>query len=393
MKARRSSCWDLPISLAEAFGSDMDEDVDWTLLGKYLFGVCTEREEARVHAWIEEDPKRRVVLGQLRKILRATDDPPSAEELDADALWERVDRETRQGDEAGNPASGRSGSKPPRSRRRVSRPGSRQSNLRKVVWPGAVAAALAVTIALWLFGPLESGLRESSTSSTETFVTQKGQRTSVRLNDGSQVRLNVNSRLTVPSSFGNQKRVVHLEGEAFFEVRGDSTRPFIVRSGGAATRVLGTAFNVGAYPEDEEIKVVVAEGRVRLQAEDSPKQGRDDRQEERQDVVLTKNQVSLISRSGEQIIQREEDLSEHLAWMEGQLTFDDAPFDEVVRRLERWYDLEITLEEDRSPPPGHLNAQFDKDRPLSDVLLVIDAAFDVRHERDGDRVTFSFSTD
>jgi ferric-dicitrate binding protein FerR (iron transport regulator) len=371
----------------------MDEDVDWALLGTYLFGECTEREEARVHAWIEEDPKRRVILGQLRKILRATDDSPSAEELDADALWERVDRETRQGDEERSPAPGRSGSKRPRSRRRVSRPGSRESTLRKVVWPGAVAAILAVTITLWLFGPLESGLREPSSPSPETFVTQKGQRTSVRLSDGSQVRLNVDSRLTVPSSFGNQKRVVHLEGEAFFEVRGDSTRPFIVRSEGAATRALGTAFNVGAYPEDEEIKVVVAEGRVSLQAEEFPEQGGDDRQEGQQDVVLTQNQVSLISRSGGQIIQREDDLSEHLAWMDGQLTFDDAPFDEVVRRLERWYDLEIMLGENSPLPSGHLNAQFDKDRPLSDVLLVIGAAFDVRHERDGDRVTFFTSTD
>jgi ferric-dicitrate binding protein FerR (iron transport regulator) len=261
------------------------------------------------------------------------------------------------------------------------------------VWPGAVAAVVALTIALWLFGPLESGLREPSTPSPETFVTQKGQRTSVRLSDGSQVRLNVDSRLTVPPSFGNQKRVVHLEGEAFFKVRGDSTRPFIVRSEGAATRVLGTAFNVGAYPEDEEIKVVVAEGRVSLQAEDSPKQGRDDHQEEQQDVVLTKNQVSLISRSSGQIIQREEDLSEHLAWMEGQLVFDDAPFDVVARRLERWYDLEIKMGDGSATPSGLLNAQFDKDRPLSDVLLVIDAAFDVKHERDGDRVTFSASKD
>jgi ferric-dicitrate binding protein FerR (iron transport regulator) len=367
----------------------MDEDVDWTLLGKYLFGECTEQEEAQVHAWIERDPKRRVVLGQLRKILRATEDPPSAEELDAKALWERVDRETRQGDEAGNPAAGRSSSKRPRSRRQASHIGSGKSRLRKVVWPGSVAAVLAVTIALWLFGPLESGLRETSTPSPETFVTQKGQRTSVRLSDGSQVRLNVDSRLTVPPSFGNQKRVVHLEGEAFFEVREDSTRPFIVRSEGAATRVLGTAFNVGAYPEDEEIKVVVAEGRVSLQAEDSPKQGGEDRKEEQKDVILTENQVSLISRSGGQIIQREEDLNEHLAWMEGQLVFDDATFGEVTRRLERWYDLEFKMEEGAVTPSGRLNARFAGDRPLSDVLLVIDAAFGLEHTRNSNRVTFA----
>jgi ferric-dicitrate binding protein FerR (iron transport regulator) len=105
-------------------------------------------------------------------------------------------------------------------------------------------------------------------------------------------------------------------------------------------------------------------------------------------VVLTQNQVSLISRSGGQIIQREQNLSDHLAWMEGQLVFEDAPFGEVARRLERWYDLEITLGDDSPPPPGHLNAQFNKNRPLSDVLLVIDAAFGVKHVRNGNRITF-----
>ena len=368
----------------------MDEDVDWTLLGKHLFGECTEREETLVREWIEQDPKRRVVLSQLRKILRTTEDSLSAEELDAQTLWGRIDRETRgKADKEASSPEG-IGSKRSRSRRRrASRSRSRDSSLRMVVWAGATASVVALTVALWLFGPLKSGLENSSSPSPETFVTQKGQRTSVRLSDGSHVRLNVDSRLTVPPSFGKEKRVVRLEGEAFFEVRKDSTRPFIVRSEGAVTRVLGTAFDVGAYPDDDKVKVAVAEGRVRLQAEQPPKEEGADRQEGQQDVVLTKNQVSLIPRDGEQIIRQEKDLSEHLAWIDGQLVFDDASFDEVVRRLERWYDLEIVMEEGNTHPSGHLNARFAGDRPLSDVLLVIDAAFDVQHDRNGNRVTFS----
>ena len=254
---------------------------------------------------------------------------------------------------------------------------------------GATATAVAVTIVLWLLGPLETGLQEPSTPSPETFVTQKGQRTSIRLSDGSQVRLNVDSRLTVPPSFGKQKRVVRLKGEAFFEVREDSTRPFIVRSEGAVTRVLGTTFDVGAYPEEDKVKVIVAEGRVALHAEKSSNSQNVGRQEEDRNVILTKNQVSLIPRNGGQIIRREEDLSEHLAWIDGQLAFNDAPFDEVARRLERWYDIEITLEDGTAIPSGHLNAEFTGDRSLSDVLLVIDAAFDLRHEQNGNRITFS----
>lgn len=366
----------------------MDEDVDWTLLGKYLFGECTEGEETLVREWIEQDPKRRVVLGQLRKILRTTEESPSAEELDARALWEKIDRDTRE--EAEQEASS-PGSPPKRSRspRRRSRSRSSPSTRRKTVLAGAAAAVVAVTISLWLLGPLKSGLGDSSASSPETFATQKGQRTSVRLSDGSQVRLNVDSRLTVPPSFGEENRVVRLEGEAFFEVRADSTRPFIVRSEGAVTRVLGTAFDVGAYPEDDEVKVVVAEGRVALHGETSSNSRDAGRREEDKNVILTKNQVSLIPRNGEQIIRREDDVGEHLAWMDGQLAFEDAPFAEVIRRLERWYDLEITMEEGTAPPSGHLNAQFDKDRSLADVIRVIGAAFGLKHEREGNRVTFS----
>jgi len=392
----------------------MDEDVDWTLLGKYLFGECSEEEASRVQRWIEQNPKRRVLLGQLRKVLWATEESPSAEDLGAQALWERIDRETRE-DENRGASSTRSSDREPGSsrsrRRRAPRPRSKESSLRKMVWTGSLAALITVTAVLWLFGPLESGLQGSSDQAPKTFETQKGQRTSLRLPDGSQVRLNVDSRLTVPPTFEEEKRVVRLEGEAFFSVKADSARPFVVRSGKTVTRVLGTAFNVGAYPKEDEIKVAVAEGRVHLRTEKPPEQkpgvspsgdgaprgAREDREDEepiiqkREDVVLTKNQVSLISRSGDQTTWREEDLSEHLAWIDGKLAFEDAPFEEVTRKLERWYGLEITLQTGTSPPPGHLNAQFAEDRALGDVLRVIDVAFGLKHSRDESRVTFTDS--
>jgi ferric-dicitrate binding protein FerR (iron transport regulator) len=327
-----------------------------------------------------------------------TKDAPSAEDLDTQALWERIDRETQEETATGPSSSGRQHSRQPRAGRRATRRRSRESSLRTAVWTGAVTAVVAVTVALWLFAPLKTGVQDAS-SAPETITTKKGQRTSVRLTDGSRVRLNVDSRLTIPPSFGEKRREVHLEGEAFFEVAGDSMRPFIVRTEGATTRVLGTAFDVGAYPEDDEIKVAVTEGRVRLQAESSTAEkaspaGEEsanegtDRQENRRDVVLTKNHVSLISQGGETITRREQDLSEHLAWLDGQLAFEDASFEEVTRKLERWYGLEIEFQGGASLPSGHLNAQFDEDRPLSDVLRVVGAAFGLKYHRDENKVTF-----
>jgi len=92
----------------------------------------------------------------------------------------------------------------------------------------------------------------------------------------------------------------------------------------------------------------------------------------------------------ERIIRREEDdVGEHLAWIDGQLAFEDAPFAEVVRRLERWYGLEVALEEGSSPPSGHLNARFAGDRSIADVMRVIGAAFGFKYHREGNRVPFS----
>jgi ferric-dicitrate binding protein FerR (iron transport regulator) len=107
--------------------------------------------------------------------------------------------------------------------------------------------------------------------------------------------------------------------------------------------------------------------------------------------VLTRGQQGRLLQSGEQVVNQGVGVAAQLAWMNGRLVFEDASFEEVARKLERWYGLTVTLE-DRAgaPPPGHLNAQFAKDQPLSDVLSVVATAFGLEHERaEPKRVTFA----
>lgn len=384
----------------------MDRDIDWNLLAKYLFDECTEEEKVKVRTWIEEDPKRIAVLRQLRRTLQSKEDPHSSRDWDTDALWTRIERETQPEEEETNSSSDSpsqskmaadDNSRRVRKRRRAGRlrNGRFSSEGGRAVWAGAVLLVAAI-VALGLFWQPSSWQNASDIASdreAETFTTQKGERAMIRLTDGTHVQLNVDSRLTVPADFGEETREIELEGEAFFEVTTDSTRPFLVQSREAVTRVLGTAFDVSAYPDEEGTRVVVAEGRVALSSEHSsapedeknPSAGQDDED----DVVLAKDQMARIAPSGNRVVRRGSDPAQHLAWMEGQLVLERASFEEVTRKLERWYDLDVSLPEGTAPPPGHLNARFSEDQPLPEVLSVVATAFGLEYERRRKRVTFS----
>lgn len=375
----------------------MDKDVDWNLLAKYLFDECTEEEKTEVRTWIKEDPKRIAVLRRLRRTLRSREDPHSAHDWDTDALWNRIERKTQAEEDETNSSSvsptqstAASDDNPRRvrKRRRAGRLRNRRfsSTGERAVWAGAVLLVTAVVALgmIWQPSSWESASHVAAEREAESFTTQKGERAMIRLTDGTHVQLNVDSRLTVPADFGEETREVELEGEAFFEVATDSTRPFRVHSKEVVTRVLGTAFDVNAYADEKETRVMVAEGRVALDSE--PSSSAPDDEEE---VVLTKHQMARITQRGNRVIRRDSDPNQHLAWMDGRLVLKEASFEEVTRKLERWYDLDVLLSERTAPPLGHLNARFSEDQPLPEVLSVVATAFGLEYERHRKRVTFS----
>jgi ferric-dicitrate binding protein FerR (iron transport regulator) len=241
-----------------------------------------------------------------------------------------------------------------------------------------------VIAAIAVIGFLFEGQSHSEEAAQkEVYTTQRGQRATVRLTDGTQVRLNVESRLTVLPSFGSEARAVRLEGEAFFEVATDSTRPFTVRAGGTAARALGTAFGMDAYPGEQVTSVAVTEGRVAVRSKQS-----EEAQDEPEDVVLEKQEMGEIHQGGQQMVRRDFDPAAHLAWMEGQLVFENAPFREVTRKLERWYGLEVSLREGLSPPEGRFNARFAEDQPLPEVLDLVSTVFGLKYQLKQKAVVF-----
>ena len=160
-------------------------------------------------------------------------------------------------------------------------------------------------------------------------VVPRGGEYTVELNDWTRVRLNADSELRFPVKFVGNERKVFLKGEAYFEVERDTSRPFRVDvHGDAIIEVLGTEFNVNAYPENAEIFATLVLGKVRvadLQTDST--------------VVLLPNQQAALSGAGINV--KEVNPEDFISWINGRFYFEKMPLEEILIQLGRWYDLQV----------------------------------------------------
>jgi transmembrane sensor len=173
-------------------------------------------------------------------------------------------------------------------------------------------------------------------SNTETYNTLNipfGKRFQVVLSDGTKIHLNAGSSLKFPVKFikGNQ-RMVFLTGEAYFDVTKDKLHPFIVHTNSIDVKVLGTKFNVTSYAEDKAINTVLVEGSVQVYNNDIPKQK----------AMISPGEKASWDKTKKNISIRTVDVSMYTAWMDGQLVFSGIPFGDMIRKLERAYNVSIT---------------------------------------------------
>lgn len=160
------------------------------------------------------------------------------------------------------------------------------------------------------------------------FETPRGEKSLVKLPDGSRVWLNASSRL-VYHIFSKKQRKVELTGEAFFQVAQNTRAPFFVRSGELEVKVLGTAFNVMAYEEFGRKEITLVSGKVQVNMG------------ERQ-VLLKPGQAFDLKDN--KIAVREVNASLATGWVDNKFIFQNIPFSELIRRLENWYDVDIEID-------------------------------------------------
>ena len=186
--------------------------------------------------------------------------------------------------------------------------------------------------------------------SSNQLIIPNGSKNKLILSDNTIVYLNAGSRLIYPSSFKNRTREVQLIGEAFFEVAKNETKPFVVKTSTYDIRVYGTSFNVSAYPDDEQIETVLVEGKVSVT-------GRDPKLFD-QEIMMKPNQLLSFDKHNKDVKISNVDVEYYTLWKSGMLKFEDEELAQIIRKIERLYDLSITvsdLDKEQMKISGKLN--------------------------------------
>jgi transmembrane sensor len=286
----------------------LDDNIK-SLFQRYQGGTATAEERALVETWFESH------YGQKSRMLSRNEEASVFEDLDARIAAMLTENQTAESASNANeePAA------------------IRKLNFR---WMQVAAMFLAL---------LGSGLLIRNKFSKkavlpETFTeirSLKGEKKEVTLKDGTTVFLNSGSSVFVSSRFDAQKREVKLIGEAFFQVHHNARKPFIIQSGKLQTTVLGTSFDIKAYPEDEHVKVSVATGKVKVEKPDAKTQ--------LFAKALTHNQALVYDKVKDSHHLTKVNVDSISAWRTNHLNFDNASYEEIARMLSRWYNLEVTL--------------------------------------------------
>ena len=150
------------------------------------------------------------------------------------------------------------------------------------------------------------------------------------LSDGTQVWLNAESEIRYPIHFSGSKRKIYLEGEAFFTVTPDKEKPFVVVSPKASVSVLGTEFNLRAYPDEESVQTTLVKGSVIMQSARF-----------KQEVKLVPGEQGSLEVSTGRLYKQEVNTYLYTAWKDGRFTFRDSRLEDLFNILSRWYDLQV----------------------------------------------------
>lgn len=336
--------------------SKNQEQIDWTLIRKRIDGCLTDEEGQRLEQWIDGDEgRRRFVERACRYYEREL---PVVDEPRISKAWQVFIREQKEK--------------------------RRQQLLVRWSWSAAVSMLLVLGTWFWWQRPVVSqsggdmpgqeisigtyqarlftsdGNRIDITSDYKerviidqnvnvlldstslsyvgnevagdmlyhTIEVPRGGEFHLTLSDGSRVWLNAESKLTYPLIFGKAERKVHLEGEAYFEVE-PGKGSFVVEAGSMDVWVLGTAFNVNAYEDEETVRTTLVRGKVKVVVE-----------KDTLHRVLVPGEQAMLNRSTGKLEVEKVNTSLYIQWMKGQFVFRDAPLSDIMRTLARWYQME-----------------------------------------------------
>lgn len=224
---------------------------------------------------------------------------------------------------------------------------------------------------------LYNGNQPSDGTVYNTLNTPYGGQFCITLQDGTKVWLNAGSSLHYPTAFPKGERNVTLSGEAYFEVAQDVTRPFNVNvattSGKPMSiRVLGTHFNINAYPEEKKNFVTLLEGAVKVAYDQTS-------------ALLVPGKVAILNKASGQLQTKDTDTDAATAWKNGYFFFDNENIESIMRQISRWYDVEVRYEGNVSGKA--FAGSLSRTKDVTDVLRMLELTGTIHFKIEGRRIT------
>lgn len=302
--------------------------MDNEILAKYLCGEASPAETEEVESWINDSPRNRMETEHLKKSISFVASRYRENSLNADIAWKKLNIKIKS---------------------------SKTVPFRRYWLQIASVLIIIVSIgSIFLVHRDASEWIAISTLPNETKEVFLPDSTLITLSGSSSVLYEV-------KEYSKERRVVKIEGKAFFEVKRNETHPFLAKTPVAQVEVLGTTFQVKA--SDMETEVNVETGKVRLSGDDS-----------KENIILTAGMSALYTKNNNEIkIISEEDIN-YLSWKTGLLRFNETPLNEVINELNEYY--KVTLINNYKTDSYKLTASFNN-MPLEEVLTVINQTLDI----------------
>ncbi|MBW8331817.1 MAG: DUF4974 domain-containing protein [Prolixibacteraceae bacterium] len=302
--------------------------MDHSIINKYLAGEASETEVQEVFRWIDSDPENRNEFIQYKKI------------------WALTSKSTENQDKTWNAISTKLGSQ------------KKQLSITRY-WMVAAGFVLVFGLGMLMQYILPQKSQEQFSYLAETRIeVPLGQMSNVVLPDGTTVQLNSGTKLIYSGKFNSGERIVSLEGEAFFDVTNDPAHPFVIKTKALDFKVYGTSFNIQAYPDDKLISTTLVEGSLGIIGKNGSEL-----------VKLVPGENATYRQDDRELLVGKVNLEIYTSWKDGLVTFRNEKLKDIARKIERWYNVEIVINNASLGEEIYLGTIM-KNKPVDQILEV-----------------------
>ena len=333
------------------------------LITKYFYGEATTEDIIELEAWVKAEPLNADLFSQYQKTWKAVENSRMENSKEVDQEWNKLFYRIS----------------PPETRTKSFKTKNFdiQNSVFNIQYSNSLRWFLRIAAIFLLLAIPAFFLYHYLTPPVETHLIAGNEITERTLPDGTVVTLNSGAILTYPSRFEGSFRTVTLQGEAWFEVSPDKSKPFVIAVENVRIRVVGTSFFVNTKTLDNNKEIILATGMVRVYYENKPEKM----------AILSPGDKAELNTDGYSIIKSTNEDQNYLAWKTKHIVFNNTPLNEVVALLTKVYHTSIRLSDERLSD-CRITTTFDK-QSLESVLNVLKATLDLQIRNTGAGIELS----